>query len=61
MQAQNFTMAVIGVGNMGEALLGGVIRAGITTKDRIVVFDVDRKRSEKVAAAFGLRWRKASW
>jgi len=48
-------MAVIGVGNMGEALLGGVIRAGMTTRDRIVVSDADPARLEKVAEAFGVR------
>lgn len=55
MQPRNFTMAVIGTGNMGEALLGGVIRAGITTKDRIFVSDIDPKRLDRVVESFGVR------
>ncbi len=55
MRPKNFNMAVIGVGNMGEALLGGVLRAGITTKERIVVSDIDPERLEKVTVTFGVR------
>ena len=55
MQGQDFTMAVLGVGNMGEALLGGVLRAGITPKERVIVYDASAERLAKIAEQFGVR------
>ena len=52
MNERNFRMAVIGAGNMGEALLGGVLRAGITTKEQVTVSDVDVERLDKVVREF---------
>jgi len=55
MQPRNFTLAVIGAGNMGQALLAGVLRSGITSKERIVVSDIEPARLDKVVQSFGVR------
>lgn len=55
MQPRNFNLAVIGAGNMGQALLGGVLRSGITSKERIVVSDIEPTRLDKVVQSFGVR------
>ena len=38
MGLRNFTLGIIGVGNMGEALLGGVIRSELTPKNQIFLY-----------------------
>ena len=54
---QDKRIAVIGVGNMGGALVGGIVRAGLVEPAQIVAFDADRERLKaildtwKVAAA----------
>ena len=47
METRDLNMTFIGVGNMGEALLGGVLRSRITTKERAVIHDVNPKRLRK--------------
>lgn len=48
------TLAIIGAGNMGEALLRGLLRSGWITADRIVCSDV-AERSDYIAATHGVR------
>lgn len=47
-----FKIGIIGVGNMGEAILKGLLtKAGIESKD-IVVFDLDRKKVDMLVSKY---------
>jgi len=60
MGLRNFTLGIIGVGNMGEALLGGVIRSELTPKNQIFLYDVNGDRLERVVQKYGVRKTKSS-
>ncbi|MCK5527913.1 MAG: NAD(P)-binding domain-containing protein, partial [Candidatus Latescibacteria bacterium] len=53
---QNKRIAIIGVGNMGEALVGGIVKTGLLDPARIVVFDADRERLKRVSE----KWKIAA-
>ncbi|RKY71792.1 MAG: pyrroline-5-carboxylate reductase, partial [Candidatus Latescibacterota bacterium] len=46
---QNKRIAIIGVGNMGEALVGGIVKTGLVDPARIVAFDADRERLKTIS------------
>ena len=48
------TLAIIGAGNMGEALLRGLLRSGWITPERVVCADVP-ERCELIRATHGVR------
>ncbi len=48
-------IAVIGVGNMGSALIRGLVNSSITKAERINVFDVDRERADGLAKELGVQ------
>lgn len=48
-------LAIIGTGNLGEAIARSLLRSGWTTPERIVCTDVDAGRVERVAAELGVR------
>lgn len=43
----------IGTGNMGSAIIGGIVESGLTAASDILVFDIDASRSAQIAAKFG--------
>ncbi|MCA9291237.1 MAG: pyrroline-5-carboxylate reductase [Phycisphaerales bacterium] len=47
-------LGMIGVGNMGQAILRGAIEAGLLTPDEVIAVDVDGRRRDE-AAALGCR------
>ena len=47
-------VAFIGCGNMGEALLRGILEGGFTTKDRIKVSTATRENREALAERYGI-------
>ncbi len=47
--------AVIGAGNMGASLIGGVLKAGVTSRDRVIATTKSRDHAEKLAERFGIR------
>src|SRR5574340_1160248 len=58
--AREFTLGVIGVGNMGAALVRGVVRAGALSAERIVVADPAPGKAEELAAELGVRTAQAN-
>jgi pyrroline-5-carboxylate reductase len=50
----DYKLGVIGVGNMGEAILRGVIREGCLPKNAVVAYDPVRKREQVLAIEFGV-------
>lgn len=52
--ADGWRLGCIGVGAMGQALVSGIIKAGIVTPDRVAVADADEKRAQEVACRFSV-------
>lgn len=50
----DYQLGVIGVGNMGEAILRGVIRKDYLPRDAVVAYDPVRKREQVLAMEFGI-------
>src|SRR5688572_10896578 len=48
------SLAFIGAGAMGEALLRGLLAAKVYAPDEIVIFDADSTRLQAVASEFGV-------
>lgn len=42
-------LGLIGCGNMGEAILGGVVRAGVVPASEVMIYDVDAKKTERIS------------
>ena len=55
MSLKNKTIAFLGGGNMGEALIRGLLTAKTVTPSQIVVTDVRPERLDSVAKTFGIR------
>ncbi len=47
-------IGVIGVGNMGAALLRGWLESGLLTPDGLLIADADERRLQEVAGEFGV-------
>ncbi len=55
MHTKDLKVAVIGTGNMGQALLGGMLRVGITKPELVVASDADPVRLKRVSDEYGVR------
>ncbi len=55
MQEAPRKIAVIGAGNMGAALIGGVLKAGVATPECIVATTGSEAHARQVAERFGIR------
>jgi len=49
------TIGFIGTGNMGEALIAGLLKARFTTPEKIMVFDSDRERLRFIQKKYGIK------
>jgi pyrroline-5-carboxylate reductase len=58
--AKTFTLAVIGAGNMGGALVNGVVSAGALAPGKIVVADADQSRSAALSKESGVQSAKTN-
>lgn len=47
-------LGLIGCGNMGEALLNGVLQAGVFRKEDVLIYDTDGKKSGKLREKWGV-------
>lgn len=52
--AARFTLGVIGVGNMGAALVRGIVRAGALPPDQIAIADADAGKTSALAGELGV-------
>lgn len=55
MQESNRRIAVLGAGNMGGALIGGILKAGVASRDQIVATTRSAGHAAEAAAKFGIR------
>lgn len=55
-----YTLGVIGAGNMGAALVRGIVKAGALPVDRIIVSDADSTRAAALAAELGVKHGKTN-
>ena len=55
MNLKNKTIAFIGAGNMGEALIRGLLAAGEIKPERIIITDIREERLGTLSKAFGVR------
>ncbi|MHB1347929.1 MAG: pyrroline-5-carboxylate reductase [Candidatus Humimicrobiaceae bacterium] len=46
-QKKKFILAIIGLGNMGGALLSGIASSGLIKKEKIAVFDIESEKSKR--------------
>lgn len=53
--ADGWRLGCIGVGAMGQALVSGIMKAGIVTPDRVMVADADEKRAQDVACRLSVQ------
>lgn len=49
------TIGIIGIGNMGTALVRGLVKSGKAPAENIIVFDVDSDRTRAVGNELGVR------
>jgi pyrroline-5-carboxylate reductase len=47
-------MAVLGAGNMGASLIGGILKAGLTTHERLRATTKSQEHAEKVAQRYSI-------
>ena len=47
-------LSIIGCGNMGAAIIGGIIKSGMTVPVDITVFDIDGAKADKLVKEFGV-------
>lgn len=49
-----FKLGIIGVGNMGEAIVKGLLKKGLLKSDEIVIYDKFKEKSKKVSETYGV-------
>ena len=55
-----FSVAVIGVGNMGSALVKGMILRGKFTKEQIMICDLDQEKVHALVAELGVKYARSA-
>jgi pyrroline-5-carboxylate reductase len=47
-------IAVIGAGNMGAALIGGILKAGVTSPEHLVATTRSQEHAQQIASRFSI-------
>jgi pyrroline-5-carboxylate reductase len=55
MQQSNRRIAVLGAGNMGGALIGGILKAGVASREEIAATTRSAEHASEAAQKFGIR------
>jgi pyrroline-5-carboxylate reductase len=55
MQERQILLAIIGLGNMGGALLSGIVSSGLIIKEKIAIFDIDPEKVKKYEELFKVK------
>ena len=58
--SHDFSVAVIGVGNMGSALVRGMILRGKFSKEQIIICDLDEKKVEDLVVDLGVKYVRSA-
>ncbi len=53
--AREYSLGVIGVGNMGSALVRGIVEAGAVPAEKVIVADADAARASKLSGEVGVK------
>lgn len=54
-QEKQFIVAIIGLGNMGEALLRAIVNSNLIQKEKIAIFDIDPEKVKKYEKVFKVK------
>jgi pyrroline-5-carboxylate reductase len=54
-QEKKFILAIIGLGNMGGALLTGIVNSDLIKKEKIAIFDISPEKSKKYENDFKVK------
>jgi len=54
-QKKQFILAIIGLGNMGEALLRAIVNSDLIQKEKIAIFDIDSQKVKKYEKVFKVK------
>jgi len=54
-QEKQLILSIIGLGNMGGALLSGIVHSDLIKKEKIAVFDIDPQKVKRYEKAFKVR------
>ncbi len=47
-------IAVLGAGNIGAAMIGGILKSGLADRDHLIATEASPERAEQIAARFGI-------
>lgn len=50
-------IAVLGAGNIGAAMIGGILKSGLADRDHLIATEASPERAEQIAARFGIQVR----
>jgi pyrroline-5-carboxylate reductase len=60
MSLKGKTLGFVGAGAMGEALMKGIVEAGLVAPDAVSAFDVRADRMAELSQRYGIRWAKSN-
>lgn len=47
-------IAVLGAGNIGAAMIGGILKSGLADRDHLIATEASAERAEQISARFGI-------
>jgi pyrroline-5-carboxylate reductase len=60
MSLKGKTLGFVGAGAMGEALIKGLVEAGLVAADSVHAFDVRAERMAELSQRYGIRWARSN-